>query len=105
MLVSQEKQRSYIVPRALLTLLLADFICNHIGNYNAVKRVGGDELDRSELKAFNINGKKMGEFKTVNNLSWLRVYDAGHEVPAYQPEVAFEAFKQTMSNQPITSPS
>ncbi|TQN65798.1 Carboxypeptidase S1, partial [Colletotrichum shisoi] len=82
----------------------ADFICNYIGNYEVVKKVGGEEFDKAETKAFNMDGKKKGEFKTVKNLSWLVVYEAGHELPAYQPEVALEAFKQTMSKKPISSP-
>ncbi|OHF02094.1 serine carboxypeptidase [Colletotrichum orchidophilum] len=75
----------------------ADFICNYIGNYNAAKKIGGEEFEKAEMKDFNLNGKKMGEYKNVKNLSWLRVHEAGHEVPAYQPEVALEAFKQTMA--------
>lgn len=56
------------------------------------------------MKDFNMNGKKMGEYKNIKNLSWLRVHEAGHEVPAYQPEVALEAFKQTMAKKGISSP-
>ncbi|EFQ30402.1 serine carboxypeptidase [Colletotrichum graminicola M1.001] len=81
----------------------SDWICNYVGNYNVVKKIGGQEFEKAEMKDFNLNGKKMGEYKTVNNLSWLRVYEAGHEIPAYQPEVAFEVFKQTMSKKPISS--
>lgn len=69
-----------------------------------VKKVGGEEFEKAEMKDFKMDGKKKGEFKTVKNLSWLMVYEAGHELPAYQPEVAFEAFKQTMSKKPISSP-
>ncbi|KAL2872869.1 hypothetical protein SGCOL_011989 [Colletotrichum sp. CLE4] len=82
----------------------ADFICNYIGNYNAAKKIGGEEFEKAEMKDFNMNGKKMGEYKNVKNLSWLRVHEAGHEVPAYQPEVALEAFKQTMAKKGISSP-
>lgn len=42
-------------------------------------------------------------FKTQNNFSWLQVYGAGHEVPYYTPEVALQAFKQTMSKKALTS--
>ncbi|OLN87696.1 Carboxypeptidase S1 [Colletotrichum chlorophyti] len=83
----------------------SDFICNYLGNYNVAKRIGGEEFEKAELKDFVLNGKEKGEYKTIKNLSWLRVYEAGHEVPAYQPEVALEAFKQTMSKKPICSPS
>ena len=46
---------------------------------------------------------KYGEFKTSGNLSWLRVYGAGHEVPAYQPQAALAAFVATLSKKPISS--
>ncbi|KAK1989749.1 hypothetical protein LX36DRAFT_664936 [Colletotrichum falcatum] len=55
------------------------------------------------MKNFTIDGQKRGEYKNVKNLSWLRVYNAGHEIPAYQPDVAYEVFKQTMSRKPISS--
>ncbi|KAK1977907.1 serine carboxypeptidase [Colletotrichum cereale] len=82
----------------------SDWICNYVGVYNVVKKIGGEEFANATMKDFNLNGKKRGEYKTVKNLSWLRVYDAGHEIPAYQPEVAFEVFRQTMSKKPISSP-
>ncbi|KAK2031627.1 serine carboxypeptidase [Colletotrichum zoysiae] len=81
----------------------SDWICNYVGNYNVVKKIGGEEFEKAEMKDFNLGGKKRGEYKTVKNLSWLRVYEAGHEIPAYQPEVAFEVFRQTMSKKPISS--
>jgi cathepsin A (carboxypeptidase C) len=28
-----------------------------------------------------ITGRKAGEFRTYENLTWLRVYEAGHMVP------------------------
>ncbi|KAK2008829.1 serine carboxypeptidase [Colletotrichum eremochloae] len=82
----------------------SDWICNYVGNYNVVQKIGGAEFEKAEMKPFNLNGKKMGEYKSVKNLSWVRVYEAGHEIPAYQPEVAFEVFRQTMSKKPISSP-
>ncbi|TDZ60880.1 Carboxypeptidase S1 [Colletotrichum trifolii] len=82
----------------------ADFICNYIGNYRAVSRMIGDEFEKAEMKDFVIDGKKKGEYKSVKNVSWLRVYEAGHGLMAYQPEVALAAFKQTMQKKPISSP-
>lgn len=35
------------------------------------------------LSSYTVNGTAGGMFKTVNNLSWLTVYGAGHEVPYY----------------------
>ncbi|PLB52231.1 putative carboxypeptidase S1 [Aspergillus steynii IBT 23096] len=84
----------------------ADWICNWIGNYdvaNAVEFDGQDEFKGKSLKPYTVNGTEKGTFKTVDNFSFLRVYEAGHEVPYYQPEVSFQAFKQTLQKKPISS--
>ena len=36
------------------------------------------------LAPYKVNGKEGGQFKTEGNLSFLRVYDAGHEVMYYR---------------------
>ena len=65
----------------------ADWICNWIGNYdvaNAVEFDGQDEFKGKSLKPYTVNGTEKGTFKTVDNFSFLRVYEAGHEVPYYR---------------------
>lgn len=52
---------------------------------------------------YTVAGKAGGTFKNVGNLSWLRVFGAGHEVPYYQPELALQVFKQTMGKTAISS--
>ena len=37
------------------------------------------------------------------NLSFSRVYQAGHEVPAYQPETAYEIFMRVLFNKDIST--
>ncbi|KAH8433962.1 putative carboxypeptidase S1 [Aspergillus melleus] len=84
----------------------ADWICNWVGNYdvaNAVEFDGQDEFKGKSLKPYTVNGTEKGTFKTVDNFSFLRVYEAGHEVPYYQPEVSFQAFQQTLQKKPISS--
>jgi hypothetical protein len=36
------------------------------------------------VSSYTVNGAAGGTFKTVGNLSWLRVFGAGHEVPYYR---------------------
>ncbi|KAA8642808.1 putative carboxypeptidase S1 [Aspergillus tanneri] len=84
----------------------ADWICNWMGNYdvaNAVEFDGQKEFQGKSLEPYKVDGKEKGQFKTVDNLSFLRVYGAGHEVPYYQPEISFQAFKQTLQKKPISS--
>ena len=78
---------------------------------------------------YTVNGAQGGTFKTVSNLSFLRVFGAGHEVPYYrefffnpgggelevldfeirmangrtEPALALQVFKQTMMKGPIAS--
>lgn len=39
-----------------------------------------------------------GQVRQFGNLSFARVYQAGHEVPAYQPETAYRIFQRIMDN-------
>jgi len=39
-----------------------------------------------------------GQVRQFGNLSFTRVYEAGHEVPAYQPETAFRIFQRALFN-------
>lgn len=39
-----------------------------------------------------------GQVRQYGNLSFTRVYEAGHEVPAYQPETAFKIFQRALFN-------
>lgn len=84
----------------------ADWICNWVGNYNAAQNVafnGQNAFRAASLAPYNVNGVESGTFKTQDNFSFLRVYKAGHEVPYYQPALALQVFKQTMSGQALSS--
>lgn len=86
----------------MLTRIL-DWICNWIGNYDVLQSIAPQEFVDTPLTPYTVNGKKYGEYKTHGNLNWLRVYAAGHEVPAYQPEAALAAFTSIMSKKPLSS--
>jgi len=47
---------------------------------NMIDYAGKSQFNAAAVKPYTVNGVKYGEYKTVNNLSWLRVYAAGHEV-------------------------
>ncbi|TVY29862.1 Carboxypeptidase S1-like protein [Lachnellula hyalina] len=44
-----------------------------------------------------------GVVRQYGNLSFSRIYDAGHSVPAYQPETAFEVFARIMSGTSVST--
>ncbi|KAL8386824.1 hypothetical protein RB595_010359 [Gaeumannomyces hyphopodioides] len=84
----------------------ADWICNWMGNLDVADMVShakADEFKNATMSSYTVGGRQYGEFKTAGSLSWLRVFDAGHEVPFYQPEVSLQAFKQIMQKQPLKS--
>lgn len=84
----------------------ADWICNYQGGFNVANSIswsGQSEFVNTALKSYTVNGNASGLYKNVNNLSWLQVYEAGHEVPYYQPRAALQYFEQTLSGQPLTS--
>ena len=44
-----------------------------------------------------------GVVRQYGNLSFSRIYDAGHSVPAYQPETAFEVFARIMTGTSVST--
>ena len=44
-----------------------------------------------------------GQVRQYGNLSFTRVYEAGHEVPAYQPETAYKIFMRALFNRDIST--
>jgi carboxypeptidase C (cathepsin A) len=65
----------------------ADWICNYIGVQRVAEAVefdGSSQFSNATLKPYTVNGTKKGEYKSVDNFSYLRVYGAGHEVPYYR---------------------
>lgn len=74
-----------------------------MGNYRVITAIAGDTFKNTALKPFTVNGKEYGQFKSVGNVNWLRVYKAGHETSAYQPEAALSAFTSIISKKGLTS--
>ena len=84
----------------------ADWICNTAGVQAVVAKIQfaeSTQFNSASLAPYTVNGVQYGTFKTAGKLSFLNVFKAGHEVPAYQPIVALQAFIQTISQQPLSS--
>ncbi|KAM0163875.1 hypothetical protein ACHAPG_001028 [Botrytis cinerea] len=45
---------------------------------------------------FIVDGTEYGEVRQYGNFSFLRIYEAGHEVPYYQPVASLEFFRRTL---------
>ncbi|PGH01607.1 hypothetical protein GX51_05172 [Blastomyces parvus] len=79
-----------------------DYACNWIGgeavslavNYSqshAFRNAGYEEIVLS-----NNSNRTWGAVRQHGNFSFSRVYQAGHTVPAYQPELALELFRRSL---------
>lgn len=58
-----------------------------MGNYavaNTISYASSAQFNAASLRPYTVNGTSYGEYKSAGNLSWLRVYEAGHEVPYYR---------------------
>ena len=68
-----------------------DFICNWLGNrawVNALPWAHGADFNRTQPVEWEVDGSAAGTLQRAHNLSFLRVYDAGHMVPRDQPKHA-----------------
>ncbi|KAG9233250.1 Alpha/Beta hydrolase protein [Amylocarpus encephaloides] len=93
---------STLVSSGLPTLIWAgdaDAVCDHIGNFEVVNNISyplSAAFQEKKLEHYTTRGKVGGEFKSLGNLSWLRVYEAGHMVMSFQPELSLQVFRQVM---------
>ncbi|KAF2012406.1 putative carboxypeptidase S1 [Aaosphaeria arxii CBS 175.79] len=100
---------SEVVSAGVTTLIWsgdADWKCNWFGNLDVADLIqypGQYEFTNKALMPYTIKGKEAGTYKSQKNLSFLRVYDAGHAVHWYQPELALQVFMQTMKMEPVQS--
>ena len=84
----------------------ADYICGYFGfeaMVNALATPPTQSISGATLKAWTVAGKPAGLYKQASNFTYLRVYGAGHEVPAYSAnglaigQAAASFFKQVMA--------
>ncbi|KAL7748129.1 hypothetical protein RI367_006485 [Sorochytrium milnesiophthora] len=74
-----------------------DVICNYIGQENMLANLtwrGHQGFKQTRFTPFKLNGKEVGEYKRERGLTSMRIYDAGHMVPYYQPEASLHLIKQ-----------
>ena len=82
-----------------------DYICNWLGG-EAISLAVAAQTSPAYASLFPAAGYAPiivnttyigGVVRQYGNLSFSRIYDAGHSVPAYQPETAFQVFARIMT--------
>lgn len=79
----------------------ADYICNWFGGQAvslAVNYTYSAEFRAAGYEPFMVDGAEYGEVRQFGNFSFLRMYEAGHEVPFYQPEASLAMFQRVLGN-------
>lgn len=78
----------------------ADYICNWFGG-EAVSLAANfsykTEFAAAGYTPMLVDGVEYGETREYGNFSFTRVYEAGHEVPYYQPIPALQLFNRTIN--------
>ncbi|OQE31535.1 hypothetical protein PENSTE_c001G02100 [Penicillium steckii] len=78
----------------------ADYICNWFGGEAvslATEYKDSKEFRKSGYAPFLVDGVEFGETREYGNFSFTRVYEAGHEVPFYQPVASLQLFNRTLN--------
>ncbi|KAJ4243791.1 hypothetical protein NW757_011009 [Fusarium falciforme] len=76
----------------------ADYICNWRGGEAlslAAKWSGSDDFSDAGYTNLMVDGKAYGETRQFGKLSFTRVWNAGHEIPYFQPAASFQIFNRT----------
>ncbi|PYH72403.1 S10 family peptidase [Aspergillus vadensis CBS 113365] len=77
----------------------ADYICNWFGGQAislAVNYPHAAQFRAAGYTPMTVDGVEYGETREYGNFSFTRVYQAGHEVPYYQPIAALQLFNRTL---------
>lgn len=81
-----------------------DFICNWMGNarwVDAMEWSGAEAYAKTEAVEYVVDGEPAWSVRSVPNLSFMKVYDAGHMVPMDKPKVGMEMIDKFTRNQPF----
>lgn len=78
----------------------ADYICNWFGGEAislSTKYKHSKEFQAAGYAPFTVDGEEFGQTREYGNFSFTRVYEAGHEVPYYQPKASLQLFNRTLN--------
>ncbi|KAF2461314.1 Alpha/Beta hydrolase protein [Lineolata rhizophorae] len=84
-----------------------DYACNWFGGERvslAIPHAQSDAFAAAGYADIQVNDSYVGGLvRQHGNLSFSRVFQAGHEVPAYQPETAYRIFMRALFNRDIAT--
>ena len=90
-----------------------DYICNWFGGEAVSMEIEYEhakEFRPAGYVPFMIDGEEYGEVRQYGNFSFLRVYEAGREIPYYQTKASLAFFSRVLGNlaladgeEPVTS--
>ncbi|KAI9251343.1 prepro-carboxypeptidase Z [Phascolomyces articulosus] len=87
--------------RVLVFVGDVDYLCNWYGNnalFNALPWYHADHYRAQSLKPWMLNSREVGQIKSWGPLTFIRVYQAGHDVPYYQPLPSLAMFQAWIKN-------
>jgi carboxypeptidase C (cathepsin A) len=64
----------------------------------AVNHTDKEAFNAARYTPFLVDGVEYGEVREYGNFSFTRIYEAGHEVPYYQPVASLEHFKRVLDH-------
>ncbi|KAK1725878.1 Alpha/Beta hydrolase protein [Colletotrichum acutatum] len=76
----------------------ADYICNWLGGEAlslTANWSGAEKFRDAGYTSLTVDGEAYGETRQYGKLSFTRVWNAGHEIPYFQPAAAFQIFNRT----------
>ncbi|KAK8860054.1 Alpha/Beta hydrolase protein [Apiospora arundinis] len=87
----------------------SDYQCNWLGgeaiSLNITSKYSADFRKAGYTDIKTNKNETGGMVRQFGKLSFSRVYNAGHEVPYYQPETAYQIFHRTMFNKDVATGS
>ncbi|KAL9600258.1 MAG: hypothetical protein Q9219_003302 [cf. Caloplaca sp. 3 TL-2023] len=82
----------------------ADYNCNWLGGEVVADQVGQPGFDTAGYTDIKTSdGITHGQVKQAEKFSFVRIYDAGHEVPFYQPLVSLEVFERAIAGKDVAT--
>ncbi|DAA79308.1 TPA_exp: Serine carboxypeptidase A [Trichophyton benhamiae CBS 112371] len=84
-----------------------DYICNWLGGEQVslgLNYTGTEAFRKAGYADVKVNSSYVGGLvRQHGNFSFTRVFEAGHEVPGYQPETSLKIFERIMFNKDIAT--